>query len=147
MRVLTTMCLAGMVYANTGTSPAPTIEKQAAPRVVAAATRHDSPKIERTGEFYIFVLTNASNGLFIGKRRQLEQRAASDFEGGGVDASKVVESRELDGPFASAADAQEALQRGLGERREFPITVGLKGRWSKDGNWYGLWSPTVKGAI
>lgn len=126
----------------------PTATDRLAARVAAtsrAAAR--SATAATVDPHYIFVLTNACDGLYIGTRRELAGTCRTEFEGGGIGATERVTFRELAGPFASAEEAQEALNRGLDQRREFPISVGTKGHWTKDGRWYGLWNPTVACAL
>lgn len=133
-------------------APAPAVREASATEKLAArmaaATRAAAVagSLGQPGaEHFIFVLTNACDGLYIGTRAELAGKPRSEFEGGGVESTEPVTYRELAGPFASVSDAQEALASGIENRREFPISVGTKGRWS-DGNWYGLWSPTVNWA-
>ena len=63
------------------------------------------------------------------------------FVGGGINckATDLVTYKKLLGPFATRAEAQEALCNSITESRIFPIGVGLKGRWQGGNTWYGLW--------
>jgi hypothetical protein len=108
--------------------------------------RAATPTPQGGGEPYaIFLLTNASNGLYLGTESSLRGRTRCSFEGGGVGctASDVVQFQRLLGPFPTQAEARAALCGAITERRVFPLGVGLKGRWQGGETWYGLWDSTV----
>jgi hypothetical protein len=62
----------------------------------------------------VFVLTNASNGLYLGAEESLRARTRCSFAGGGIN--------------CKPSDL---------------VTFGLKGRWQTTDTWYGLWDPSV----
>jgi hypothetical protein len=92
------------------------------------------------------LLTNASNGLYLGPEASLAQRTRCSFEGGGrgCATTDVVTYRRLLGPFPTRPEAQAALCRSVTERRVFALGIGLKGRWQGSDTWYGLWDGSVR---
>lgn len=95
--------------------------------------------------YSIFVLTNASNGLYLGTDDSLRDRTRCSFVGGGVNCQPTdrVTAQRLLGPFAARAAAEQALCQSITERRVFPLGVGLKGKWQNSNTWYGLWDGSV----
>ena len=104
----------------------------------------DAVKVSR---YYVFLLTNASNGLYIGDEDGMKQSTSCEFVGGGIGCkpTDLVTYKKLHGPFATREEAQAALCRSITEVRFFPVGVGLKGRWEGGNNWYGLWNASVSG--
>lgn len=98
-------------------------------------------------QYFIFLLTNSSNGLYVGSEDSLKGQLRCSFVGGGIGcgASDVISYKKLGGPFASQAEAQQGLCQNITETRYFPLGVGLKGRWQGGNNWYGLWNAGVEG--
>lgn len=96
-------------------------------------------------QYFIFLLTNASNGLFIGTEDDVKTSVRCGFGGGGTNCKEtdLVTYRKLLRPFASYEEAQSALCRNITEIKEFPLGVGLKGRWQNSDNWYGLWNVSI----
>lgn len=96
-------------------------------------------------QYFIFLLTNASNGLFIGTEDELKHSVRCEFEGGGTSCKEtdLVAYKNLLGPFATYDDAKTALCRSITETKNFPLGIGLKGRWLGSDNWYGLWDVSV----
>ena len=106
-----------------------------------------SPPAAPPGRGYaVFVLTNASDGLYIGTEASLRGRPRCDFDGGGVGcrASDTITSRLLLGPYPTFDEARAAFCANITERHYFPLGVGLKGRW-RGVEWYGLWHDSVSG--
>lgn len=107
---------------------------------------------KNTGEvkvirYFVFLLTNSSNGLYVGSEESLKGRTRCSFIGGGINCKPVdvITYKKLLGPFASQAEAFDALCKSITESRIFPLAVGLKGRWQGSNNWYGLWESSVIG--
>ena len=98
-------------------------------------------------QYFVFLLTNSSNGLYVGSEDSLKGQTRCSFVGGGINCapSDVVTYKKLLGPFASQAEAQQALCQSITETRYFPLGVGLKGRWQGGNTWYGLWNASVSG--
>jgi hypothetical protein len=97
-------------------------------------------------EYSVLVLTNASDGLYIGRPEALRTRTRCDFDGGGTGCrpTDTVTSRVLLGPYRTFDEARAAFCASVTERRYFPVGIGLKGRW-RGGDWYGLWHDSVSG--
>ncbi len=98
-------------------------------------------------QYFVFLLTNSSNGLYVGSEDSLKGTVRCGYEGGGIGCkpTDVITYRKLTGPFASQAEAQASLCQNITESRIFPIGVGLKGRWQGGSNWYGLWNASLSG--
>lgn len=96
-------------------------------------------------QYFIFLLTNASNGLYIGAEDELKDSVRCEFEGGGTTCKEtdLVAYKNLLGPFATYDEAKTALCRSITETKNFPLGIGLKGRWLGSDNWYGLWDVSV----
>jgi hypothetical protein len=96
--------------------------------------------------YFVFLLTNASNGLYVGSEDSLKGRTRCSFEGGGINCAPtdVVAYKKLLGPFATQGEAHAGLCKSITESRIFPLAVGLKGRW-QGGSWYGLWDSSTGG--
>lgn len=97
-------------------------------------------------DYYIFLLTNASNGLYIGTEESLVNRTRCSFEGGGINCSPsdLVTYQMIDGTFHSRSAAVAALCSDITAIHYFPLGVGLKGKWrDDDSRWYGLWDDSV----
>jgi hypothetical protein len=96
-------------------------------------------------QYFIFLLTNASNGLFIGTEDDVKTSVRCSFGGGGTNCKEtdLVTYKKLLRPFASYEEAKSALCRSITETKEFPLGVGLKGRWQNSDNWYGLWNVSI----
>ena len=94
-------------------------------------------------QYFVFLLTNASNGLYVGSEDSLKGSTRCGWTGGGVGCkpTDVVTYRSLAGPFATQEAAQMALCKGISETHFFPVGIGLKGKWG--GQWYGLWNASV----
>lgn len=106
--------------------------------------------IQNTGQvkvdqYFVFLLTNASNGLYIGTIESIKTAVRCSFIGGGINCkpTDLVAYKKLLGPFATSAEAQDALCKSITESRIFPIGVGLKGRWQGGNTWYGLWDVSI----
>jgi len=97
--------------------------------------------------YYVFLLTNASNGLYVGDEDGIKQSTRCGFVGGGIGCkpTDLISYRKLLGPFASQDEAQAALCKSITESRIFPIGIGMKGRWQGGNTWYGLWNASVSG--
>ena len=97
--------------------------------------------------YFVFLLTNASNGLYVGDEDELKKLVRCGFEGGGINCkpTDLVTYKKLHGPFPTQADAQSALCKSITETRYFPLGIGLKGRWQGSNTWYGLWAASVSG--
>ncbi|MBI4318818.1 MAG: alpha/beta fold hydrolase [Chloroflexi bacterium] len=95
--------------------------------------------------YYILVLTNAGDGLYIGTEESLKNRTRCSFTGGGINCgpTDLVTYEALLGPFSTLQEARAALCANITQRREFPLGVGLKGRWGNTDVWFGLWNNTV----
>jgi hypothetical protein len=111
------------------------------PKVCSADTR-----LPGGGDYWIFVLTNASNGLYIGTEASLKGVTRCSFEGGGIGckAADVVTYRKLLGPFPSAEKAQAGLTSRLTNCYVYPLGIGLMGEYN-GGTRYGLWHRSVSG--
>jgi hypothetical protein len=111
------------------------------PKVCSADTR-----LPGGGDFSVFVLTNASNGLYIGTEASLKGVTRCSFEGGGVgcQAKDVIEYRKLLGPFQSLEKAQAGLASKLTNCYVYPLGVGLMGEYN-GGVRFGLWHRSVSG--
>jgi hypothetical protein len=98
-------------------------------------------------QYFVFLLTGASNGLYVGSEDSLKGTTSCSWVGGGVGCkpTDVIKYRSLAGPFATQAEAQMALCQNITETRYFPLGIGLKGRWQGGNNWYGLWNASVSG--
>jgi hypothetical protein len=96
-------------------------------------------------QYFIFLLTNASNGLFIGTEDDVKTSVRCGFGGGGINCKEtdLVTYKKLLRPFASYEEAKSALCRSITETKEFPLGVGMKGRWQNSDNWYGLWNVSI----
>jgi hypothetical protein len=101
----------------------------------------------KVARYYVFLLTNASNGLYVGDEDGLKQSVRCGFEGGGINCkpTDLVTYRKLLGPFATQDEAQAGLCKSITETRYFPVGIGLKGRWQGGNTWYGLWNASVSG--
>ncbi len=120
---------------------------------MSGVTRPDDNQITITSNipglklvrYYIFLLTNASNSLFIGTEDDVKTSVRCGFGGGGTNCKEtdLVTYKKLLRPFASYEEAQSALCRSITEIKEFPLGVGLKGRWQNSDNWYGLWNVSI----
>ena len=106
--------------------------------------------VKNTGEvkvtqYFVFLLTNASNGLYVSSEDEIKPRTRCSFEGGGINCkpTDVVTYKKLLGPFASQEEAQLALCKSITETHFFPVGIGLKGRWQGSNTWYGLWDASV----
>lgn len=97
-------------------------------------------------QYFVFVLTNSSNGLYVGSEDSIKGRTRCSFVGGGIGCkpTDVITYRKLAGPFATQAEAQQALCDNITESRHFPLGIGLKGKW-QGGTWYGLWDAGLGG--
>ncbi len=97
-------------------------------------------------QLFVYLLTNASNGLYLGTASDLDGKLRCDFEGGGrgCQPSDVVRYEAKLGPFTELKQARSAFCKAITQRRVFPLNVGLKGRWQGTDTWYGLWDSTVK---
>ncbi len=97
-------------------------------------------------DFYVFILKNASNGLYLGTKGSLKTRVRCSFEGGGIDCkpTDLVVAEPLLGPYKTQEDAQKELCAAITERKDFPLGIGLKGRWRGSETWYGLWDGSVR---
>jgi hypothetical protein len=118
----------------------------AAPSRPAPAPRPAAPPPPREqGPYFIMLLTNASNGLYIGSEASLANRTRCSFSGGGNGCrpSDTVAYRKLAGPFAQQADARAALCRNVTARKVWALGIGLKGQWQGSETWYGLWDGSV----
>lgn len=93
--------------------------------------------------YYIFLLTNASNGLFIGTEGSLQGHLRCEFEGGGINCGSTdyVTYTALAGPFGSRAAAETSFCSHISAKHYFPSGVGWMAKWGD--NWYGLWHGTV----
>lgn len=98
-------------------------------------------------QYFVFLLTNSSNGLYVGSEDSVKGTTRCSWIGGGIGCkpSDVITYRKLTGPFSSQADAQASLCQNITESRHFPLGVGLKGRWQGGSNWYGLWNAGLSG--
>lgn len=95
--------------------------------------------------YYVFLLTNASNGLHIAQEKDIIGKDRCTFIGGGLCPSgQAVAYEELEGPFRSRSDANEALCRNIDAKKHFPLGIGLKGHWLWRDEWFGLWENSVK---
>jgi hypothetical protein len=108
--------------------------------------------IQNTGEvkviqYFVFLLTNSSNGLYVGSEDSLKGTTRCSYIGGGINCkpSDVITYKKLLGPFDSQAKAQQALCQSITETRYFPLGIGLKGKWQGGNTWYGLWNASVDG--
>jgi hypothetical protein len=104
----------------------------------------DQVKVPR---YYVFLLTNASNGLYVGDEDGIKQSTRCGFVGGGIGCkpTDLITYKKLLGPFASQDEAQAALCKSITEARYFPAGIGMKGRWQGGNTWYGLWNASVSG--
>ena len=108
--------------------------------------------VKNTGEvkvprFFVFTLTSASGGLYVGDEDEVKTRANCSFVGGGVGckATDYVKYKKLLGPFPTQEEAQQALCGAITATRIFPFGIGLKGQWQGSNVWYGLWDASVSG--
>ena len=94
---------------------------------------------------YIFTLTNAGGGLYLGSQDSLKNQIRCSFHGGGINctAADLVTYEPLAGPYRTLAEARAVLCSSITARREFPLGAGLKGQWQGGDTWYGLWNGTV----
>jgi hypothetical protein len=97
-------------------------------------------------QYFVFLLTNSSNGLYVGSEDSIKGRTRCSFVGGGIGCkpTDVITYRKLAGPFATQGEAQQALCDNITESRHFPLGIGLKGKW-QGGQWYGLWDAGLGG--
>jgi hypothetical protein len=103
----------------------------------------------RLVQYFIFLLTNASNGLYISTEEELKHSVRCEFEGGGTNCKQtdLVAYKKLLGPFATFEEAQTGLCRSITETRNFQLGIGLKGRWQGSDNWYGLWDASIDNCL
>lgn len=96
-------------------------------------------------QYFVFLLTNASNGLFVSTEEDLKNSVRCGFGGGGTNCKEtdLVTYKKILGPFATYEEAKAALCRSVTEIKEFPLGIGLKGRWQTSDNWYGLWNVSI----
>lgn len=101
----------------------------------------------KVDQYFVLLLTNASYGLYISTIDAIKTAVRCSFEGGGINckSTDLVTYKKLLGPFATRAEAQEALCQSITETKYFPLGVGLKGRWQGGSSWYGLWNASVSG--
>jgi hypothetical protein len=118
--------------------------------VVTPSDEVPSDIVKNTGQikvtrYYVFVLTNSSDGLYVGSEESLQGAVRCGFTGGGINCkpSDFVTYRKIAGPFRTHGEAQSALCKGIRETHYFPLGIGLKGKWA-DGKWYGLWNASVR---
>lgn len=99
----------------------------------------------KVDEYYVFLLTNASNGLYIGTIESMKTSVRCSFTGGGIGCkpTDLVTYKKLLGPFASSAEAQNALCKSITESKFRPAGIGWMGRWQGSNNWYGLWDVSL----
>jgi hypothetical protein len=99
----------------------------------------------KVDQYFVFLLTNASHGLYIGTIDGIKTSLRCSFVGGGINCKPTdfVTYKKLLGPYATRAEAQEGLCKSITESRIFPIGVGLKGRWQGGKDWYGLWDVSI----
>ena len=98
-------------------------------------------------QYFVFLLTNASHGLYVGSEENVKGTLSCRWEGGGIDCkpTDLVTYRKLLGPFATQEAAQLGLCGAITEERDFPLAVGRKGRWQGGSTWYGLWDAHTNG--
>jgi hypothetical protein len=96
--------------------------------------------------YAVYVITNASNGLFVGTEDEIKGKMSCDFVGGGPRGCKAPPATYLRLSDARLTRdlAQQDLCNGISETRIFPLGIGLKGKWTDD-KWYGLWDASVDG--
>lgn len=99
----------------------------------------------KVDEYYVFLLTNASNGLYIGTIESMKTSVRCSFTGGGIGCkpTDLVTYKKLLGPFANSAEAQNALCKSITESKYRPAGIGWMGRWQGSNNWYGLWDVSL----
>ena len=66
--------------------------------------------------YYLWVLTNAGNTLYISQEKELYGRTPGSFEGGGTNWSAAVTYQPLAGPFHTREEAEAAFCKGLSAR-------------------------------
>ncbi|MBK9215926.1 MAG: hypothetical protein IPM59_10065 [Chloracidobacterium sp.] len=100
----------------------------------------------KVARYAVYVITNASGGLFVGSEDDFIGKMSCDFVGGGPRGCKAppVTKMRLSTPRLTIADAQKDLCDGISETRIFPLGIGMKGKWTDD-KWYGLWDASVAG--
>lgn len=100
----------------------------------------------KVARYAVYVITNASGGLFVGSEDDFVGKMSCDFVGGGPRGCKAppVTKIRLSTPRLTIADAQKDLCEGISETRIFPLGIGMKGKWTDD-KWYGLWDASVAG--
>jgi hypothetical protein len=99
-----------------------------------------------SGGVALYVLTNASNGMWFGDESQLRTRTRCSFEGGGVgcNPNDVVTYKVLVGPpNADATQAQKTACAAFSKKHFYPIGIGWKATLKADGKTYGVWDDTV----
>lgn len=93
----------------------------------------------------LYLLTNASNGMYFGTEADLKKRTRCSFEGGGVGCkpTDVVEYKKLIAPAGSLAKTQEAACAAFSKKHFYPVGIGWKATHKSTGEKYGLWDGTV----
>lgn len=117
----------------------PTVEPTPPPPVVPTPTPALNP-------FWIYLLTNASNGLYIGREGSLDGRNSCTFEGGGnCPPYTPITFVELWGPFETAKLAEQALCQHASKRSYWPAGIGWMLYFPEFSASYGQWDASVYG--
>ncbi len=93
----------------------------------------------------LYVLENASRGLFYGDEAQLRTRTRCSFEGGGVGCkpTDLVTFRVLVPPTPDPAQTQKNACAAFSRRHYYPIGIGWQATLKADNQRYGLWDETI----
>lgn len=104
-----------------------------------------TPEPTPSYQYGIYLLTNASNGLFIGSWQDLYHRLRCGFEGGGINCGDTdyVTYQLLDGPFYTRGEAELAFCWDITAKQYWPLGIGLKAQWKGSDQWYGMWDSSV----
>lgn len=100
----------------------------------------------KVARYAVYVITNASGGLFVGSEDDIKGKMSCDFTGGGPRGCKAPPATymRLSDAKLTLDLAQQDLCKGISETRIFPLGIGMKGKWTDD-KWYGLWDASVSG--